>query len=163
VGQRLDQTQARVTIKLAGVEDLASLLDLQRLCYQREAELYGDYTIAPLTQTLDSLREDLATQVMLVARLEGELVGSVRGRLSNGTCHIGRVIVHPRHERQGLGGRLMCAIEKRFLEAERFELFTGHRSEGNIRFYERLGYRIFRSQPVTTQLTLVYMEKRREA
>ena len=46
-----------------------------------------------------------------------------------------------------------------FPAAERFELFTGARSEGNIRLYEALGYRTFRRQDVSAHVTLVYMEK----
>jgi ribosomal protein S18 acetylase RimI-like enzyme len=99
---------------------------------------------------------------VLVARTEGDLIGSVRGRLIDSTCHIGRLIVHPLHERQGIGSRLMQAIESQFADAARFELFTGHRSEGNLRLYQRLGYREFRRQPVSPNLTLVYLEKGRE-
>ena len=62
--------------------------------------------------------------------------------------------------RRGIGSRLMAALEAAVPEARRFELFTGHRSEGNLRLYARLGYREFRRQSVNERLTLVYMEKR---
>ena len=55
---------------------------------------------------------------------------------------------------------VMEEIETRFGDAERFELFTGHRSERNLRFYEKRGYRAFRSERVTGNLTLVFLEKR---
>jgi ribosomal protein S18 acetylase RimI-like enzyme len=67
-------------------------------------------------------------------------VGSVRGRLEGDTCHIGRLVVHPRLQRRGIGARLMREIEGRFPKARRYELFTGHLSEGNLRLYRRLGY-----------------------
>jgi hypothetical protein len=38
-------------------------------------------------------------------------------------------------------------------------LFTGSRSEGNIRFYEKLGYRVFRSEQLSPRVKLVFMEK----
>ena len=44
-------------------------------------------------------------------------------------------MVHPQHQRQGIGGSLMQTIESMFPEASKFELFTGNRSEGNIRLY----------------------------
>lgn len=34
-------------------KDAGQILTLQRLCYRGEAELYDDYTIPPLTQTLE--------------------------------------------------------------------------------------------------------------
>jgi ribosomal protein S18 acetylase RimI-like enzyme len=156
-----DAPQAFVTIERAVPDDAPELLALQRLCYQREAELYHDFAIAPLTQALGGLRQDLASQVVLVAREEGEISGSVRGRLDGATCHAGRLIVHPRCERRGIGSRLMAALEAAVPEAARFELFTGHLSEGNLRLYVRLGYREFRRQAVSEKLTLVFLEKPR--
>jgi hypothetical protein len=56
----------------------------------------------------------------------------------------------------------MSAIEAEFPYAKRFELFTGSRSEGNIRLYERLGYRTFRSDRLSPLVEMVYMEKLRQ-
>jgi hypothetical protein len=44
-------------------------------------------------------------------------------------------------------------------EAMRFELFTGSRSEGNIRLYRRHGYEITRRERLSEQVTLVLMSK----
>jgi GNAT superfamily N-acetyltransferase len=49
-------------------------------------------------------------------------------------------MVHPDFRRQGIGAKLMGAIEARFDTAEAWELFTGELSLGNMRLYERLGY-----------------------
>ena len=46
-----------------------------------------------------------------------------------------------------------------FPAACRFQLFTGHKSAGNIRMYERAGYRAFRQEKVNEKVTLVFMEK----
>src|SRR5262245_50277118 len=58
-----------VTISAATDHDVEQILKLQYLCYQREAEIYGDYTLEPLTQTLDGLRAELSQGLVLVARL----------------------------------------------------------------------------------------------
>ena len=55
----------------------------------------------------------------------------------------------------------MRRIEEEFADARRYELFTGHLSEGNLRLYHRLGYREFKREPVSPNLVLVYMEKYR--
>jgi hypothetical protein len=53
----------------------------------------------------------------------------------------------------------MRAIEEHFVTAKRYELFTGHLSEGNLRLYRWLGYTEFRKETVSPQLQLVYLEK----
>ncbi len=136
-----------------------ALLALQQRAYQSEARLYNDWTLPPLTQSLASMREDIATMTVLVAVVAGSIVGSVRGRLSKGTCHIGRLIVEPQWQSQGIGTALLAAIEQRFPEAENFELFTGSKSSGNLRLYQRLGYREIRRQAVAPHLELVFLRK----
>ncbi|CAM5464058.1 N-acetyltransferase OS=Streptomyces antimycoticus OX=68175 GN=SANT12839_077450 PE=4 SV=1 [Streptomyces antimycoticus] len=151
-----------VTISAATADDAEQILKLQYLCYQGEAELYGDYSIEPLTQSLDDLRAERGGCV-LVARLGAEVVGSVRGVVDDkGTAAIGKLIVHPRMQRHGLGGRLLAAIEERLTEeraAKRYRLFTGHRSEGNLRLYRRYGYAQVGTEEVNRRLSLVTLEK----
>ncbi|CDR05227.1 GNAT family N-acetyltransferase [Streptomyces iranensis] len=152
-----------VTISAATADDAEQILKLQYLCYQGEAELYGDFSIEPLTQSLDDLRAELSEGCVLVARLGAEVVGSVRGVVDDkGTAAIAKLIVHPRMQRHGLGGRLLAAIEERLSEdraAKRYRLFTGHRSEGNLRLYRRYGYAQVGTEEVNRRLSLVTLEK----
>jgi ribosomal protein S18 acetylase RimI-like enzyme len=148
-----------VKIEPANVQDAEEILELQKLAYQSEAALYNDYTIPPLTQTLEEIRIDFEDQLFLKASLPGRIVGSVRGWMQQRTCTIGRLIVDPVHQRRGIGTSLMDEIEKRFPEAERFELFTGHKSERNLRLYANLGYRPFKREKISERLQLVYLEK----
>jgi GNAT superfamily N-acetyltransferase len=148
-------------IEPAVIDDAAAILALQKRAYESEARLYDDWNLPPLTQTLDSLQAEYAgSMVLKVTDAGGLVVGSVRARESGGTCHIGRLIVAPELQGLGLGTRLMREIEARCL-LTRFELFTGSRSAGNIRLYERLGYRHFREQTLSPAVTLVFMEKSR--
>jgi hypothetical protein len=85
--------------------------------------------------------------------MEGDrLVGSVRARETDGVCQIGRLIVDPRTQGHGAGTMLMRHIEAAFPQARVFELFTGSRSEGNLRLYERLGYTRTREKVVSPAL-----------
>ncbi|MEU6735262.1 GNAT family N-acetyltransferase [Streptomyces physcomitrii] len=156
-----------VTIAAAGERDAEQILKLQYLCYQSEAARYGDYSLEPLTQPLASVQEELRTGTVLVARLGQEVVASVRGTLdAEGTGHIGKLIVHPRMQRHGLGGRLLAAMESRLGEAgavKRYQLFTGHRSEGNLRLYRKHGYTPLSSERVDSRLTVVTLVKGAEA
>ena len=148
-----------VAIAPARVDEAGQILKLQRLSYRTEAALYDDWTLPPLTQTLRKLLEQYDDHTILAARLGDEVVGSVRARLKDGTCYVGRLVVHPRLQRRGLGTRLMREIEASFPAAGRYELFTGHLSEGNLRLYRRLGYQEFSEEAISPSLRLVFLEK----
>lgn len=148
-------------VERAAPEDAAHILGLQKLAYQSEARLYDDWNLPPLTQTLESLQAEFENTVILKAIDLGQLAGSVRAREMHGTCHIGRLVVSPPAQGRGIGTRLMQEIEAWFSSARRFELFTGSRSEGNLRLYRRLGYVPCREQAAANGVTLVFLEKSR--
>jgi ribosomal protein S18 acetylase RimI-like enzyme len=148
-----------IAIERANLADAEEILALQKLAYQSEAAIHNEYNIPPLTQTLAEMRADFEKQVVLKATSGERIVGSVRGHVGEGTCFVGRLIVHPAFQNQGLGTRLMSEIESVFAEARRFELFTGHKSERNLYLYRKLGYRPFKEQKVSGALTLVFLEK----
>lgn len=146
-------------ITFATVEDADTILALQRFAYQSEAAIYDDFTIPPLTETLADLKARFGDRRFLKAIEDGQIVGSVRAFQDGVTCHVERLIVHPDYRRRGIGTALLNEIETVFPNARRCELFTGHKSAGNIRLYQRLGYREFRREQVNEKVTLVYMEK----
>jgi ribosomal protein S18 acetylase RimI-like enzyme len=150
-----------MVIEQADIGDAEQILSLQKLAYRSEAELHGNSAIPPMTQTLAELQAEFQDHLILKGTVEGgRIVASVRGRLAGGTCFIGRLIVHPELQNRGLGTALMREMERRFRRAERFELFTGHRSARNLRLYDRLGYRELRRERVDQTLELVHLEKR---
>ena len=155
---------APVEIKAAAIEaaqsaDALDIVKLRYLCYQEEAARYEDYTIAPLTQTVESMSAEIGSMTVLVARLGGTVVGSVRAQATGSTCHLGRLVVHPRCRRRGLGARLVLAIAERFPHVARIELFAGGRSTDNLRLYAALGFREVRRERVSDLLEMVYLQK----
>ncbi|MGW1104247.1 GNAT family N-acetyltransferase [Streptomyces sp. NPDC002540] len=152
-----------VIISAATEQDAEEVLKLQYLCFQSEAELYGNYRIDPLVQSLDSLRAEIATQLVFVARLGDEVVGSVRGSTDqDGTGQIGRLCVHPRLQGHGLGARLLRAAESGLADersATRFRLQTGHRSESNLRLYRRAGYAQVGNETGRDGVRMILLEK----
>lgn len=147
----------------ASVEDAAAILQLQREAYQSEAWLYNDWKIPPLTQTLEQLFDELRSNTALKAISGPALLGSVRARADRRVIHIGRLIVAPMAQRRGIGSALLRAVEASFPAAERFDLFTGSLSAGNIRLYHRHGYTITHEQVLSPSVTLVFMSKRNDA
>ena len=148
-------------IERATFADAPDILALQKRAYESEARLYHDWNIPPLTQTLESLREEFFAWLILKALDGDRIVGSVRARETAGVCHITRLCVAPELQGSGIGTRLMRDIERAFPLARRLELFTGSCSVDNIRLYERLGFSRLREEVLSPAITLVFMEKRR--
>ncbi len=156
---RRAKAETRMPIDPARIEDAAEILALQKMAYRSEAERYGDFTIPPLTQTQAEIESEFDRKLFLRAKMGGTIIGSVRAELRDGTCHIGRLIVHPDWQNRGIGSRLLREIEAHFPSAKRFELFTGERSERNLHLYQKSGYRIFKREPLNGRTMLVYLEK----
>lgn len=146
-------------ISIAEIKDCDEIIQLQRLAYKSEAKLYNDWTLPPLIQTSDSLAQEFETSLILKAVKGNEIIGSVRANLVEDNCHIGRLIVHPDFQGKGIGSELLQNIENRFNKAVQFELFTGSKSEGNIRFYLRNNYEISHAQALSKTISLVYFVK----
>ena len=94
---------------------------------------------------------------------EEKIIGSVRAKSIEKTCFIGKLIVNPDFQNQGIGKSLMAEIEKQFTNADNFELFTGNKSLKNISLYEKLGYKIFKKEQINQKLGLVYFRKGKRA
>ncbi|MFB6956311.1 GNAT family N-acetyltransferase [Streptomyces sp. NPDC056309] len=152
-----------VTISAAAEQDAEQIFRLQYLCFQSEAALYGNYRIDPLVESLDSIRHELAADCVFVARLGDEVVGSVRGRVAeDGAALISKLCVHPRLQGHGIGARLLRAAEAALAAergATRFRLHTGHRSEGNLRLYRRVGYQVVGTSQGADGVPMIILEK----
>lgn len=80
---------------------------------------------------------------MLTMRRTGRLVGGARARLQDDVWDVGRLMVAPDLQGQGLGRVLLEAIEAAApASATSYALFTGAGSTDNLRFYKRAGYRL---------------------
>ncbi len=146
-------------IKKAELDDLQEILDLQYLAYQSEAELFHDHDIPPLKQTLEDVQTEYQNGIILKALdTQKTIIGSVRAHFVNGTVYIGKLIVHPQKQGQGIGTELLRAVETEY-SGQRYELFTSNRSIRNIALYQRLGYNIFAQKKITEEMDFVYLEK----
>lgn len=148
----------RTVIEKAVVTDAAEILSLQKIAYLSEAEIYEDYSIEPLVQTIESLEQQFNNHIVLKAIIDNILIGSVRACVENETTYVGKLMVHPNFQRLGIGTLLMKDVEKHCV-TNRYELFTGSKSVNNIRLYEILGYRVFDRKMFDDKLGLVWMEK----
>jgi|WetSurMetagenome_2_1015567.scaffolds.fasta_scaffold563349_2 GNAT superfamily N-acetyltransferase len=150
-----------ITISDATAADAASILALQKRAFLQEAQKYGDdYNITPITEKLPQMLDVFKSHRFVKAMTGPFLIGSARANLVGGTCLIGRVIVEPIFQGRGYGRMVLDAIEARFPEALRYELFTGKKSPENIRFYGKAGYSIIGEFVNADGFVMVTMEKR---
>ena len=108
---------------------------------------------------MDEIKEEFSFQIFLKIVINNKIIGSVRGYKEKDTCYIGRLIVHPDFQNQGIGIKLMVKIESIFKKVNRFELFIGIKSTKNLYLYQKLGYRPFKTEKLNENLYLTYLEK----
>ena len=147
-----------ISITQANLEDLVTILQIQYIAYQSEARIYNDFSIQPLTQTIDEVIAEYHKGVILKAAISGEIIGSVRAYADGDTVYIGKLMVHPDHQGKGLGKHLLSSMENT-LHRKRYELFTGSKSERNLHLYESAGYTCFREETDDAGIVDVYLEK----
>lgn len=146
-------------IQKAQKKDLQQILDLQYLAYQSEARLVNNPHIPPLKQTIDDIEKEFENGILLKVIDEDDIIiGSVRVYSQNGTSYIGKLIVHPDFQGQGIGTKLLKETEQIYSN-RRYELFTSSKSTRNIKLYEKLGYRIFLEKNISDNLKFIYLEK----
>ena len=145
-------------ITTAQLHDLPAILALQKLAYQSEAELLDDFSIPPLHQTLTDTTEDFNNGTILKAVDNNEIIGSVRVHIINDTMFIGKLIVTPSRQNQGIGKALLFAAENLY-PSKRFELFTSSKSSKNLLLYTKCGYIEFKREPLNKAAEIIFLEK----
>lgn len=138
--------------------DLPQILYLQKCCYLSEAELYNNYTIAPLTQDFEGIKKDFDSQRMFKLVCNSKIVGSIRAFELNNTCYVGKLMVERTYQNKGFGKLLLQTVEKEFPSVARFELFTGFRSVKNLHLYTTFGYKEFKEEE-TNGVVIKFLEK----
>jgi len=154
-------SEINVNISDAGLDNLPAILSLQKLAYHSEAQLLNDFTIPPMTQTLEGIIADFNDGIMLKASIPSnpdEIIGSVRGKVSQNTLFVGKLIVHPSFQNQGIGTALLSSIEQRY-PGMRYELFTSEKSIKSLHIYHKNGYREFKREPLNQEFSLVFLQK----
>ena len=117
----------------------------------REYDAYDEREILPLyasvgwtayTDRPDVLQKGFENSLLCLAAYEGDrMIGLVRAVGDGQTVVlIQDILVHPAHQRQGVGTRLMDALLKRFPHVRQIQLLTDDTSK-TVSFYESLGFK----------------------
>jgi GNAT superfamily N-acetyltransferase len=140
-----------LSMDVLGPDDAGEILTLQRAAYVGEAMLYDQF-LPPLHETLDEIRTVLISEdtTVLGIRDDGRLIGTARIKQDG---EIARVAVAPDRQHEGLGSTLLEAA----IERGGTWLFTGDRSEANLRLYRKHGFVETHREPAPGH-ALVYLK-----
>ena len=147
------------TIVPAHVDDAPAMLALQHVAFEPEARACGSREIPPLQETVAGIQAHIRTATVLKA-MDGErLVGAIRGVVAGDTCVVRVLVVAEDQRGQGLGARLLQAIEDAHPDVARFELTTNMIMPANVRFYLRHGYEVVEQVQHAPTIRLAFMRK----
>jgi tRNA (guanine37-N1)-methyltransferase len=130
-------------LRAAVPADAGELYVLQLACWVQEMHDNPGVPIPALDESLDDLRAWLPHWTVLVLRREGRLVAAARARREGEAWDVGRLMVAPDLQGQGLGRFLLEEIERAAPgDVTTYSLFTGAGSARNQRMYKKAGYRL---------------------
>lgn len=143
----------------AEINDAEEILYLQKICYRETGIRYSNLRIPPLKENLAEVKSNFSNQTILKVVENNKIIGSVRAYRKNRTCYIGRIIVDPDFQNQGIGTSLIEEVFTLFKKAKRFDIFTGHKDEKNLYLYKKIGFKEYKTEKMDNNLSIVYLEK----
>ena len=149
----------RIIISQANINDFERILDVQKKAFTTEAEIYNNFNIEPLTQTISDLVEECKEKIVLKATFDNKIIGTIRANKCEEGCWINKLAVLPEYRGLGIGINLLNNIEVYFPETKKFILGTGAKSTFTIKLYEKIGFRIIKEISTPEDINMVIMEK----
>ena len=147
-------------IEIANIEDVPELLNLQYKAFRPVAERLNWPDAPNLIETVEHARGEFPKYTTLkMLSDDGKIIGSVRGRVENGSLYIGRLMVLPEFQKNGYGRILLRKIQS-MLPHDRAWLDTSGDVPETVSFYEREGFRIFERKRFENGVSWIFMEKK---
>ena len=149
----------RMKIEIANKEDVPELLDLQYKAFRPVAESLNWLDAPTLTETVEhALAEFPKYTTLKMLSDDGKIIGSVRGRVDDGSLFVARLMVLPEFQKNGYGRILLHEIQS-LLPHTRVWLDTSGDVPETVSFYEREGFRIFERKRFENGVSWISMEK----
>ena len=132
-------------VSFAEMEDAEAILEITKESFEEYRKSVGVDTVDALTETVEDVEQAIREQIVLVAHIEENVVGSLRLKLmGDGTAYLSRFGVKLSCQNLGIGKSLVnmadAILQSRGVKQVR--LHTGAKVTGLIRFYYGRGFYI---------------------
>ena len=145
-------------IEPATRNDVPELLELQYKAFAPVARKLQFAAIPQMTATIDDAYAHFDSHTTLKKVSDGRIVGSVSGKKDGGSLYIGRLMVSPDCQRQGIGRKLLHHLESMF-PCTREWLCSYRDDDVTCGFYSSEGFRKYDDYLVSEGLWAIHMEK----
>lgn len=132
-------------IRNASMEDVDQILEITTEAFKKYKELAGTELALPaLNETKEIIEEDIKNKLVLVAYINGRVVGSVRVQVNGETAYLSRFGVRPDYHNLGIGKALMNLVDinMKVLGVKQIQLHTAAKIKSLIIFYYGRGFYI---------------------
>ena len=130
-------------------KQVSKIVDISIRAFETDVDVGGAKGDCPPGFDSVEWHEQMAQEGHLYAAMIGdELVGAaiVFPNEKAKSVYVGRIFIDSKYHRKGYGTRLMDCIEKAFPFATEFNLDTPCWNKRTNAFYERLGYRVIKTE-----------------
>lgn len=130
-------------IRNASLDDVEQIRIITLEAFEKYRELADtDYPLQALRETTEDIIKDIQDNIVLVAYINGKVVGSVRVAVNGETAYLSRFGVSPDYQNLGIGKALMNLVDinMKVLGVKQIQLHTGAKIKSLITFYYGRGY-----------------------
>lgn len=136
----------QILLQKAKKEDASEILRITKMAFDLYAnEVRKRESISALFETIEDVQNDIETKHVYVARIDGEMVGSVRfAILEQGIAYLSRFAMDPEVQNLGIGGLLLekVKLECINLSVRAIVLHSASKMRSTVAFYLKNGYYI---------------------
>ena len=132
-------------IRNATEADIEQIMEITGSAFVKYKELAGtQHSLAALNETRETVAEDIKNKLVLVAYINGKVVGSVRVEVNGETAYLSRFGVSPDYQNLGIGKALMNLVDinMKVLGVKQLQLHTASKIKSLVCFYYGRGFYI---------------------
>ncbi|MBO5007848.1 MAG: GNAT family N-acetyltransferase [Clostridia bacterium] len=132
-------------IRNASEADIDQIMEITGDAFVKYKELAKtEYSLAALNETRETVADDIKNKLVLVAYINGKVVGSVRVAVNGEIGYLSRFGVSPDYQNLGIGKALMNLVDinMKVLGVKQLQLHTAAKVKSLVCFYYGRGFYI---------------------
>ncbi len=132
-------------IRNASEKDIDQILEITNSAFAAYKELAKtEFDLPALKETKEIIADDIKNKLVLVAYINGKVVGSVRVSVNGETGYLSRFGVSPDYQNLGIGKALMNLVDinMKVLGVKQLQLHTAAKIRSLVVFYYGRGFYI---------------------